>query len=269
MSSSLSRSQQLERAGVQLQVERERRVVVVAVVELAVPARVVEDAVHEQRVRDGAVGVQRPEVARAEAALQLAERVGGVGERGHRGSHRTIVPGMGRARGCAGGADRARPAVCGRLPGMPTRPEWYRRRGPDGPSPLQPVLDSAARVVNRRAALRPRAPPWSRRPRCRSPVGADRRAQADRHAPGADAGARLRPAARPGDRGAQGPQALRRGGGRLHAPLQARLGAALRRARRSCAGACGSTSRSASTPSSASAFRPACGCSARCAGPAR
>ena len=33
---------------------------------------------------------------------------------------------------------------------MPTRPSWYRRRGPDGPSPLQSVLDSASSVVNRR-----------------------------------------------------------------------------------------------------------------------
>jgi membrane-associated phospholipid phosphatase len=32
---------------------------------------------------------------------------------------------------------------------MPTRPAWYRRRGPDGPSPLQPVLDSTSRAVNR------------------------------------------------------------------------------------------------------------------------
>ncbi len=33
---------------------------------------------------------------------------------------------------------------------MPTRPTRYRRRGPDGPSPLQSVLDSASSAVNRR-----------------------------------------------------------------------------------------------------------------------
>ena len=32
---------------------------------------------------------------------------------------------------------------------MSPRPAWYRRRGPDGPSALQPVLDSGARMANR------------------------------------------------------------------------------------------------------------------------
>ncbi len=32
---------------------------------------------------------------------------------------------------------------------MPIRPEWYRRRGPDGPSSLQAVLDRASSVVNK------------------------------------------------------------------------------------------------------------------------
>ena len=112
---------QLQRAGAELQVERERRVVVVAVVELAVPARVVEHAVHEQRVGDRAVGVQRPEIARPQPALQLAERIGGIGERRHPGSHRTIVPGItwrrARRRGAPGAA--AARTVCGRLESCP------------------------------------------------------------------------------------------------------------------------------------------------------
>jgi membrane-associated phospholipid phosphatase len=33
---------------------------------------------------------------------------------------------------------------------MPTRPSRYRRRGPDGPSSLQPLLDGASRAVRRR-----------------------------------------------------------------------------------------------------------------------
>ena len=40
--------------------------------------------------------------------------------------------------------------VYGRLPDMPSRSESFRRRGPDGPSSLQAVLDSASSVVNRR-----------------------------------------------------------------------------------------------------------------------
>ncbi|MDP1847856.1 MAG: phosphatase PAP2 family protein [Solirubrobacteraceae bacterium] len=41
---------------------------------------------------------------------------------------------------------------------MPTRPAWYRRRGPDGPSPFQPLLDSAASAVHRRIRSGSRAP---------------------------------------------------------------------------------------------------------------
>ncbi|MBW3609602.1 MAG: phosphatase PAP2 family protein [Actinobacteria bacterium] len=44
---------------------------------------------------------------------------------------------------------------------MPTRPAWYRRRGPHGPSllqPVQPVLDSVSGAVNRRIRSGSRAP---------------------------------------------------------------------------------------------------------------
>ncbi len=44
---------------------------------------------------------------------------------------------------------------------MPTRPESYRRRGRDGPSSLQSVLDSASSVVNRQLRSR-RAPAVAR-----------------------------------------------------------------------------------------------------------
>jgi membrane-associated phospholipid phosphatase len=41
---------------------------------------------------------------------------------------------------------------------MPRRPAWYRRRGPDGPSPFQPLLDSAASAVHRHIRSGSRAP---------------------------------------------------------------------------------------------------------------
>ena len=41
---------------------------------------------------------------------------------------------------------------------MPTRPAWYRRRGPDGPSPFAPLLDSAVGAVHRRIRSGSRAP---------------------------------------------------------------------------------------------------------------
>jgi hypothetical protein len=81
-----------QRIDVEGDVERQRRVVLDAGVELAVPARVVEDAVQQQRVGDRAVGVQRPQVPGAEAALELAERLGRTGERWRVAGDVTIVP---------------------------------------------------------------------------------------------------------------------------------------------------------------------------------
>ena len=84
----LSRSHALERREVQADVERERRVVVVAVVELAIPARVVEDAVHEQRVRRrrGRRPAPTGSPSRARAAACRADR------RRRRGSGRRRAP---------------------------------------------------------------------------------------------------------------------------------------------------------------------------------
>ena len=67
---------------------------------------------------------------------------------------------------------------------MPTRPAWYRRRGPDGPSPLQPVLDGAARVANR--VLRSgRAPTVIAAAAVPVTVGLIAARKRHRHAPGA------------------------------------------------------------------------------------